>query len=237
MPATCPWFYDPGTLLSDQLEAASKFYTTPPLLCGVPKPTPPPTLHLKMEEMGEFLGYCYNHEGHAPTMELVMRCDLVARYIGFLKARPWGTHTGCAPSTLLLSVRHLKFSIPFLACRGACPGVASLSGKHVTATKDWYKGLIPRFTQQAMAEGGARRPVADTSLATIWKHLDSKWANLTRRFEVCGCVMPPQPHAPLCTLHHLFPGAQCRKEGRCSPRTWHKMSFSQGRPSWCLGCT
>ncbi|GAB4819546.1 hypothetical protein N2152v2_006592, partial [Parachlorella kessleri] len=77
--ATHPEYYVDGTQLSSQVAAARAFFANPPLGCGVRSKVGGATVDIKLQELGEFLGYCKNHEGLEPSVELVASTQLVAR--------------------------------------------------------------------------------------------------------------------------------------------------------------
>lgn len=144
------------------------------------------------------------------------KTDVVARYIGFLKARPCGAHQGCSPSTLLLSARHLKFYLPFISTPEACEQCPTMSLSEVNSLRQWYSGLAARFKQEQLMDRDGRRHQSDVPLAIIWKHVDAKWTKLVRRYEVStiGSIAPLKAPKTTRQLSLILVGLSVQRRGK-----------------------
>lgn len=245
--ATHPEYYVDGTQLSSQVAAARAFFANPPLGCGVRSKVGGATVDIKLQELGEFLGYCKNHEGLEPSVELVASTQLVARFLSFKLARTCGQYRGCSPNTMLICVLNLRFFLPFVSFPGGCPGAPARPPGDVAVTTAWYREVAGKFRAEAKDPSNKRRKASVVPLVEVWEHLDGSWGELLADFEVgvagpTMCALPPpssQNPSPTPAGFHLTMVALClcRTMGGSSPQSLQPGASMWVQPCWPVGST
>lgn len=165
------------------------------------------TLQILERSVDEYVGFCYQHLGLDPCLDLVMQPGRVAEFVAFQQAR------GNEPGTILRQAQQLSSVVPFVAS-GRCPRAKAWGHSHSLLVSEWYSSL--KAIMRAKARPLEHDRVDPRQWASLWEHLAAQWAQVVQSFKVSSlpglpalfllttsaiptCPQPlthPHPHLP-----------------------------------------
>lgn len=174
-------------LYKQQADAYDSFLAKPPLT-KIPRgnksaranmrPLAVNTRAGRLRAVGDFLGFVWKFFHLHASMEHILDCQLVAKFMGFLQAR------GNAPQSIMFSATQLKLTVPFITSPH-CPGTkGKLVQEHVQQVEQWYSNLCGKLRAMADSEARAKPTSHECTLWEAWQHAEAGLQKFMRAFQV-----------------------------------------------------
>ena len=141
------------------------------------KPLSHATKETRQKTQEEFVGFCVRWLDQEPSLALVMKPQLVAKFLGYLQAKPnAGSH-----KSLIRYCNQLSPTVDFVVGNG-WPGDDVWTDEHVKKVKDWYANLRGQCTL-AIQANTTISPIK-ISLWQGWEHAKTHWDGFMTAFQV-----------------------------------------------------